>query len=157
MYLNQLLSLISCSTVARGMCTLTRNVIVHIFSAANRYVLCVMTATILGCSLRSANVYFNILNQTISNIFQARSYQCYIYHPMDVVSLYTTTSSTVTMTTKGAWSTITTSIPSDKTEQYRVSGSVQLKAGNVVYLMYSTIILIVLNRTFVYQYACMYS
>lgn len=111
------------------------------FSAANQYVLCVMTATILGCSLHSANVYFNILNQTITNVFRSSDYQCYIYHPIDVVSLYTTTTSTVAPTTKTPKPTVTTRGSSDKTDQYReISASAQVKTTQV--LCYITLVVV---------------
>lgn len=62
----------------------------------NQYLQCVYVATSLGCSLQAANVYFNILNQTISIMMRNSDFICNIRHPKDVIQVFTTTTSTTT-------------------------------------------------------------
>ena len=44
--------------------------------------------------MQAADVYFKIRNKSIRNIFKAEGYHCVIRHPLDVISIYTTTPST---------------------------------------------------------------
>ncbi|XP_052802266.1 uncharacterized protein LOC128232634 [Mya arenaria] len=60
-------------------------------SAARDYVLCVYTATALGCSMSAADTYFRLLNSSISHVFRTYSYPCSVRHPMDVISIFTST------------------------------------------------------------------
>ena len=69
--------------------------ILFCFSASRKYALCVYTATALGCSISAADVYFKLLNHTISSIFNMKRYQCALRHPMDEITIYTTSPSTV--------------------------------------------------------------
>lgn len=64
------------------------------FSSARNYALCIYTATALGCSMSAADVYFKLLNHTISHLFNVNGYQCVLRHPMDEISIYTTSPST---------------------------------------------------------------
>ncbi|XP_045176496.2 uncharacterized protein LOC123537023 [Mercenaria mercenaria] len=73
-------------------------------SAARKYALCVYTATALGCSMPAADVYFRLLNHTICSIFNINRYQCILRHPMDEISIYTTSPSTAST----IWSAQTT-------------------------------------------------
>lgn len=66
------------------------------FSTAKDYVLCIYSATALGCSMNAADTYFKLLNHTFTSIFDSNTYQCVFRNPMDVISIYTTSQSTTT-------------------------------------------------------------
>ena len=48
--------------------------------------------------MQAAEVYFKLLNHSIGSMFSVKHYDCKIQHPMDVISIYTTTTSTTTTT-----------------------------------------------------------
>ncbi|XP_060555468.1 uncharacterized protein LOC132716248 [Ruditapes philippinarum] len=99
-------------------------------SASRKYALCVYTATALGCSMSAADVYFKLLNHTISSVFEINSYQCTLRHPMDEISIYTTSPSTAS----AAWSAQTTMDNTrDKQKHYKeVSCSVCVRAFSLL-------------------------
>ena len=66
------------------------------FSSSTDYISCLYTATALGCSMQAADVYFEILKRSLSLTFSAEGLNCVLRHPLDVISVYTTTSSTTT-------------------------------------------------------------
>ncbi|XP_052260466.1 uncharacterized protein LOC127864663 [Dreissena polymorpha] len=63
-------------------------------SASKDYVLCVYSSTALGCSMAAADVYFRLLNHSITEVFRLNNVRCQISHPMDVISIYTSTQTT---------------------------------------------------------------
>ncbi|XP_062601635.1 uncharacterized protein LOC134263319 [Saccostrea cucullata] len=66
----------------------------QICQVTNQYMKCVYLVTALQCSMEAADVYFNILNQSISLSFSDADFTCYIRHPDDDISVFTTTKST---------------------------------------------------------------
>ncbi|CAG2215013.1 unnamed protein product [Mytilus edulis] len=66
----------------------------------NEYVGCTFTVTALLCSLEAANVYFKIINESISFLLLNSGFSCTIRHPNDVIKVITTTTSTTTITTE---------------------------------------------------------
>jgi len=95
--------------------TIVRNdSMVIFFSAVREYVTCVYTATALGCSISASDVYFRLLNSSLEQTFKTHGLECVIRHPMDVISIYTSTERASEVTTK------TTSIntSSDSHKQY---------------------------------------
>lgn len=70
-----------------------------LFSATNEYVLCLFTATSLGCSIEAAKIYTDLVNQTLATLLANTGYSCHIANPLDVIKLLTTTTSTTTATT----------------------------------------------------------
>ncbi|KAL5007840.1 hypothetical protein ScPMuIL_016646 [Solemya velum] len=67
--------------------------------ATNEYVLCLFTATSLGCSIEAAKIYTDLVNQTLATLLANTGYSCHIANPLDVIKLLTTTTSTTTATT----------------------------------------------------------
>ncbi|KAK3591924.1 hypothetical protein CHS0354_005144 [Potamilus streckersoni] len=63
-------------------------------SITKDYVLCVYTSTALACSIPAADTYFKLLNYSLTTVLDMSHFNCILLHPMDVVPLYTTTSST---------------------------------------------------------------
>lgn len=66
----------------------------HVCSTFKDYALCIYTVTALGCSMSAANVYFKLLNYTVSSILHINNVQCVFVHPLDEISIYTTSTST---------------------------------------------------------------
>lgn len=71
----------------------------HMCTVTNEYIGCTYTVTALLCSLEAANVYFKIINESISYLLHNSGFSCTIRHPNDVIKVITTTSSTTTITT----------------------------------------------------------
>ncbi|KAL3841869.1 hypothetical protein ACJMK2_019964 [Sinanodonta woodiana] len=65
-------------------------------STTKDYVLCVYTSTALACSIPAADTYFKLLNHSFTTSLDMSNLNCILLHPLDVVPLYTTTSSTTT-------------------------------------------------------------
>lgn len=72
----------------------------HMCTVTNDYVGCTYTVTALLCSLEAANVYFKIINESISLLLYNSGFSCTIRHPNDVIKVITTTTSTTTVTTE---------------------------------------------------------
>ncbi|XP_076114621.1 uncharacterized protein LOC143082693 isoform X2 [Mytilus galloprovincialis] len=72
----------------------------HMCTVTNEYVGCTFTVTALLCSLEAANVYFKIINESISFLLLNSGFSCTIRHPNDVIKVITTTTSTTTITTE---------------------------------------------------------
>ena len=71
-----------------------------VFSSAKEYVLCIYSSTALGCSIQAADLLFELLNQSVRSVFRSNLHTCDIRHPMDVITIYTTTPSPSTHSTQ---------------------------------------------------------
>ncbi|XP_069133186.1 uncharacterized protein, partial [Argopecten irradians] len=72
----------------------------YMCNVTNEYVQCIFTATFLRCSMGAANIYYDIINQSVSSLLaHVTSFQCIIRHPLDAIPVFTTTTSTTTRET----------------------------------------------------------
>lgn len=110
----------------------------YIFSSSKDYVMCIYTATALGCSMQAADIYFKLLKRSLSNIFKAEGYKCTIRHPLDVISIYTTTPSTTTKTR--SFSPSTDSLGGNPMLSRNTSGCSSLTSMQILYCVFCVLV-----------------
>jgi len=123
----------------------------YLFSITNHYVQCIFTVTAIGCSIEAANVYYNIINQSVTSLLKdVKDFTCTIRHPDDVIKVLTTTTttSTTTMTPKYTLRSTkpTVVIQSTSGNSHRVSSAHRNSSHSII-----LIVLVILLTQCVYR------
>ncbi|XP_033752386.1 uncharacterized protein LOC117336117 [Pecten maximus] len=124
----------------------------YMCNVTNEYVQCIFTATFLRCSMGAANIYYDIINQSVSSLLtHVTSFRCVIRHPLEAIPVFTTTTSTTTRATTPMEATLrkTTdpALESTSRNSHHTSGSNGIIPGYLCLVVFLTIKTILIYQT----------